>query len=146
MMKNDFSWCLPRPRLSVIAWFGLLTIALLTMACAHDAMPMKQMKQYDAGSKTLDDLESLLKGDARVQDYSIEDSQLIVNVNERFTAQPYGLQQRALGQWYNVWQAANSGVKNSVVIAQSNGEEIAKWTANEGYKPKVKPKEKEAAE
>jgi hypothetical protein len=101
---------------------------------------------YEAGSKTQDDVENLLKADARVQDYETSGSTLTVNVNDRFTAQPYGLQQRALRQWYNVWQAANSGAKNSTVIAQSNGEEIAKWTASEGYKPKVKAKEKETTE
>ena len=115
-------------------------------ACGHDTAMVKPLGQYEAGSKTKEDVETMLKNDARVQDYDISGSTLTVNVNDRFTAQPYGLQQRALGQWYNTWQAANSGANNSVVIAQSNGEEIAKWTASDGYKPKVKPKEKEATE
>jgi predicted nucleic acid-binding Zn ribbon protein len=145
-MKNRFLLFQTRNRLQAVSWFILLTVSLFAMACSHDSAPVKPLGLYEAGSKTQDDVEGLLKADARVEDYSVEGGTLVVNVNDHFTAQPYGLQQKAIGQWYNVWQAANSGAKNSAVIAKSNGEEIAKWTASDGYKPKMKPKEKEAAE
>lgn len=128
-------------RLQIVSSFVLFTIALFSAACAQDNAPAKRLGQYEAGSKTQTDLEDLLKADARVDDFSTEGDKLVVNVNSAFTSQPYGLQQRALGEWHNVWQAINNGSKNATVIAQSSGDEIAKWTASEGYKPKVKPKE-----
>jgi predicted nucleic acid-binding Zn ribbon protein len=146
MMKNRFLLIQKSERLQLLSWLVLLTLSLFAVACSHEGTSVKPLGLYEAGSKTQDDVENLLKADARVQDYETNGATLSVNVNDRFTAQPYGLQQRALGQWYNVWQAANSGSKTAAVIAQSNGEEIARWTASDGYKPKVKPKEKEPAE
>jgi hypothetical protein len=116
------------------------------VACSNDSAPAKKLGQYDAGSKTQEDVANLLNADARVESFSPEGEKLIVNVNSAFTSQPYGLQQRALSEWHNVWQAANSGAKNATVIAQSSGDEIAKWTSSEGYKPKVKEKEKGTTE
>jgi hypothetical protein len=140
-MDYRFKLFQKRNRLQIVSSFVLLSVAFLTMACGHDSAPAKRLGQYEAGSKTQADLETLLKADARVDDFSTEGDKLIVNVNAAFTSQPYGLQQRALGEWHNVWQAVNNGAKNASVIAQSSGDEIAKWTASEGYKPKVKAKE-----
>jgi hypothetical protein len=140
MMSNRFKHLQNRKGLQIVSSFVVFTVALFSVACGHDAAPMKTTGQYQAGSKTQADLESLLKADARVIDFSPEGDKLFVNVNEAFTSQPYGLQQRALGEWHNVWQAVNSGSKNATVIAQSSGDEVAKWTANEGYIPKVKAK------
>jgi hypothetical protein len=146
MMNNRFKHFQKRNGLQIISSFVLLSVAFLTMACGHDSAPAKRLGQYEAGSKTQADLDALLKADARVDDFSTEGDKLVVNVNSAFTSQPYGLQQRALGEWHNVWQAVNNGAKNASVIAQSSGSEIAKWTASEGYKPKVTPKEKESTE
>jgi hypothetical protein len=146
MMDNRFMLFQKSNPMQVVSWFVLLTVAFITVACSNDSAPAKKLGQYEAGSKTQEDLETMLKADARVEDFSTEGEKLIVNVNSSFTSQPYGLQQRALGEWHNVWQAANSGAKNATVIAQSSGDEIAKWTASEGYKPKVKAKEKETTE
>lgn len=143
-MDNRFPGLEKRNHWQAVSWFVLLTVSIFSIACSSDSGAVKQLGRYEAGSKTQSDLEALLKADARVQDYSTEGEKLIVNVNQAFTSQPYGLQLRALDQWHNVWQAANSGSKNATVIAQSNGEEIAKFTASEGYKPK--PKAKEATE
>jgi hypothetical protein len=144
-MNNRFKLFQKKNRLQIVSSFVLFSLAFLTMACAHDSAPAKRMGQYEAGSKTQADLEALLKADARVDDFATEGEKLIVNVNSAFTSQPYGLQQRALGEWHNVWQAVNGG-KNATVIAQSSGSEVAKWTASEGYKPKVVAKEKESTE
>jgi hypothetical protein len=141
MMNNRFKHFQKRNRLQIISSFVLLSVAFLSVACGHDYAPAKRMGQYEAGTKTQADLEALLKADARVDDFSTEGEKLIVNVNSAFTSQPYGMQQRTLGEWHNVWQAVNNGAKNATVIAQSSGDEIAKWTASEGYKPKVKAKE-----
>lgn len=146
MMDNRFKHLQNRKGLQIVSSFVVFTVALFSIACGNNAAPTKISGQYQAGSKTQADLESLLKADARVEDFSTEGDKLIVNVNEAFTSQPYGLQQRALGEWHNVWQAANNGSKNATVIAQNSGNEIAKWTASEGYKPKVVEKAKETTE
>jgi hypothetical protein len=140
MMGNRFKHLQNRKGLQIVSAFVVFTAALFSIACGHEAAPAKTPGQYQAGSKTQADLDSLLKADARVEDFSPEGDKLIVNVNEAFTSQPYGLQQRALGEWHNVWQAVNNGSKNATVIVQSSGEEVAKWTVSEGYKPKVKEK------
>jgi hypothetical protein len=141
MMDNRFQFFQKRDRLQVVSWLVLLSVAFITMACSKDSAPGKKLGQYEAGSKTQEDLEAMLKADARVVDFSPDGEKLIVNVNSSFTSQPYGLQQRALSEWHNVWQAINSGAKNATVVAQSSGDEVAKWTSAEGYKPKVKAKE-----
>jgi hypothetical protein len=141
MMNHSSRIAAKISRFQLVSSFVLLTLAFLTVGCGHESAPAKHPGQYAAGSKSQADLEDLLKADARVNDYSTEGDKLIVNVNEAFTSQPYGLQQRALGEWHNVWQAVNNGSKNAAVIAQASGDEVAKWTASEGYKPKVKPKE-----
>jgi hypothetical protein len=143
MMNHRLRHAAKISRLQLVSSFVLFTLAVLAAGCSHESAPAKRLGQYAAGSKSQADLENLLKADARVVDYSTEGDKLIVNVNEAFTSQPYGLQQRALGEWHNVWQAVNNGSKNASVIAQSSGDEIAKWTASEGYKPKVKPKDSE---
>ncbi len=140
-MDNRYKLFQNSTPLHIVSWFVLLSMAFLTIACSNDSAPAKKLGQYEAGSKTQEDLETMLKADARVESHEIEGEKLIVNVNSSFTTQPYGLQQRALSEWHNVWQAANSGAKNATVIAQSSGDEIAKWTASDGYKPKVKAKE-----
>jgi hypothetical protein len=141
MMDNRFMLFQKSNPMQVVSWFVLLSVAFITVACSNDSTTAKKPGQYEAGSKTQEDLETMLKADARVEDFSTDGEKLIVNVNSSFTSQPYGLQQRALGEWHNVWQAANSGAKNATVIAQSSGDEIAKWTESDGYKPKVKAKE-----
>jgi hypothetical protein len=141
MMYNRFTHLQNRKHLQIISSFVVFTVALFSAACGQNGAPTKTPGQYQAGSKTQADLDALLQADARVVDFSTEGDKLIVNVNESFTSQPYGLQQRALGEWHNVWQAINNSSKNASVVAQSSGDEVAKWTTSEGYKPKVKPKE-----
>jgi hypothetical protein len=146
MMVNRFKHLQNRKGLQIVSAFVVFTAAIFSIACGHQGAPTKTLGQYQAGSKTQADLDSLLKADARVEDFSPEGDKLIVNVNEAFTSQPYGLQQRAIGEWHNVWQAVNNGSKNATVIVQSSGDEVAKWTASEGYKPKLKEKTKATTE
>ncbi|HXG67147.1 MAG TPA: hypothetical protein VNO70_18740 [Blastocatellia bacterium] len=124
-----------------------LIITLITYGCGGDAPPAGATSEYAPGSVTVEDLEKRLKFDSRVESFNLEDDQLVVNVNQEWVAAPPGMKERALGQWYGMLQAARSeggkAAKGLAVIARHQGEEVARWTAEEGYKPFVKPKEEE---
>src|SRR5262245_57300111 len=89
-----------------LCWLILLTVSLSLLACGGESSSPKPTGQYQAGSKSQDDVESLLKADSRVENFETAGNTLTVNVNQSFTSAPYGMQQRALWNWYNTWQAA----------------------------------------
>lgn len=120
----------------------LLTVLSLMIACGGGSGAVKQMGQYEAGSKTMEDVETLLKNDSRVEGYNPSGDTLTVNVKESFTSAPYGMQQRAMWNWYNTWQAAKSS-KNASVVVQSNGADVATWNDKDGYKPAAQAKSEE---
>jgi hypothetical protein len=95
-------------------------------------------------------LDRELKFDARVQDYEAEGDKLIVNVNQSFVSSPPGIQQRALGHWFNLWLAVRSTAdakppKGLEVLVRHEGSDLATWSRDEGFKSaqRSKPKEEE---
>jgi hypothetical protein len=100
---------------------------------------------YAAGSKTDEDVDRELKFDARVQTYEAQGNKLVVDVNQSFASSPPGIQQRALSHWYSLWQAArtpqNSKPQKSLeVVVRYEGNDLARWTGEEGFKTATRPK------
>ena len=143
--KARFVWLMSiTPRL---LWALPMTALLLAVACGGgDSQPNGHIGLYSPGSKTDADVDAELKFDARVQDFTTEGAKLIVNVNQSFASAPPGIQQRALGHWYSLWQAARTPQnskpqKDLEVVVRYEGNDLAKWTRDEGFKP-VRPKGK----
>ena len=113
----------------------LVMATLLLAACGGEAPKGTTAGMYPPGSKSEEDVFNELKFDSRVEDYETDGDKLVVNVDAVFESSPPGVQQRALGHWYNLWQAARGGEagKKVEVVARSKGNDVAKWTAAEGY-------------
>jgi hypothetical protein len=115
----------------------MITAMLLMAGCGGaDSHSNGHVGLYSPGSKTDEDVDKELKFDARVQNYSAEGDKLVVNVNESFASAPPGIQQRALGHWYSLWQAARTAQnskpqKDLEVVVRFEGNELAKWTRDE---------------
>ncbi len=127
--------------------FSALIALILMTACGGHPEAGGPRAQFPEGSVTNEDVEKLLKFDARVQDSRVEGNKLIVNVNQSWTSSPPGIQERAMGRWYGYWQAANGGSadkpqKGFDVVAEFNGKQIAQWTSD-GY---TAPEKKSASE
>ena len=131
-----------------LVWALTITALLLAVACGGgDSQSSKRLGLYAPGSKTDEDVDRELKFDARVQNYAAEGDKLVVNVSESFASAPPGIQQRALGHWYSLWQAARTPQngepqKDLVVVVQFEGNELARWTRDEGFKPVQRAKGK----
>ena len=146
--KGGFGWLISfSPRL-----LCALTIAafLLCAGCGggSDSRSNGHVGLYAPGSKTDEDVDRELKFDARVQNYTAEGDKLVVNVNESFASAPQGIQQRALGHWYSLWQAARTPQntkpqKDLEVVARFDGNDLAKWTRDEGFRPVQRAKAKD---
>ncbi len=132
------------------ASFLPVLIALILMAaCGGHLETSGPAAQFPEGSVTNEDVEKLLKFDARVQDFEMDGNKLVVNVNQSWLSSPPGIQERAMGKWYGYWQAAHGGSaakpqKGVDVIARFDGKEIAHWTAD-GYKAPKKESTSEQA-
>lgn len=117
---------------------ALLLIALGAMlfanACGGDSHHTGTEANYPTGIS--EDIEQQLKYDARVESSDTTSDDLIVNVNETWVHSPPGMQERSVGQWYNTWHSNHSGS----VIVQYDGNKIASWTSQGGYKPETKSK------
>jgi hypothetical protein len=127
----------------------LLITLLLMAACSSQMETGGPAAQFPEGSVTNEDVENLLKFDARVQDFEMDGNKLIVNVNQAWVSSPPGIQERAMGRWYGYWQAAHGGNANKLqkgvdVVARFDGKEIAHWTAD-GYKAPSKESMSEQA-
>lgn len=120
-------------------YLGLLTALTLAAACGGEHMPTTQTTMYPAGSVSDQELEKTLKFDARVQSHEFDGNKLVVEVNQSWISSPPGLQQRAAGEWYNMWQSARKGenaqVKGLEVLVRYEGDDVAKWTDEKGYQP-----------
>jgi hypothetical protein len=131
-----------------LLWALPIAALLLAVACGgSDSHSTGQVGLYSPGSKTDDDVDKELKFDARVQNYSAEGDKLVVNVTDSFASAPPGIQQRALGHWYSLWQAARTPQnskpqKDLEVVVRFEGNELAKWTRDEGFKPAHRGKTK----
>ncbi|MEW6208457.1 MAG: hypothetical protein AB1631_08820 [Acidobacteriota bacterium] len=116
-----------------------ILIALILMAsCSGHLETGGPAAQFPEESVAKEDVEKLLKFDARVQDFSIDGNKLIVNVNQSWMSSPPGIQERAMGRWYGYWQAAHGGSaaklqKGVDVVARFEGKEVAHWSSD-GYK------------
>ena len=136
------------PILGLSMWIMLITAILLMAGCsASDSQSNGHVGLYSPGSKTDEDVDKELKFDARVENYSAEGDKLVVNVNASFASAPPGIQQRALGHWYSLWQAARTPQnskpqKDLEVVVRFEGNELAKWTRDEGFKPVQRAKAK----
>lgn len=131
-----------------LLWALPITALLLTVACGEgDTQSNGHVGLYSPGSKTDEDVDKELKFDARVENYSAEGDLLVVNVNGSFASAPPGIQQRALGHWYSLWQAARTPQnskpqKDLEVVVRFEGNELARWTRDEGFKPVQRAKVK----
>lgn len=129
--------------------FSALIALLLMAACSSQMETGGPAAQFPEGSVTNEDVEKLLKFDARVQDFEMDGNKLVVNVNQSWMSSPPGIQERAMGRWYGYWQAAHTGSADKLqkgvdVVARFDGKEIAHWTAD-GYKAPKKESENEQA-
>lgn len=122
----------------VVMAFAVGSIVVL-YGCGGDSTHTgNATNEYPAGVS--EDVEQQLKYDARVESFEPDGEDLIVNVNDSWATAPQGMQERAVGQWYSLWQAQHAGK----VIVKYDGEAVATWSG-EGYKPE-KPKTTEDEE
>lgn len=116
-------------------WVVLLAAMLFASGCGGDAHHNGTAANYPTGIS--EDIEQQLKYDARVESFDTSSGEdLIVNVNETWVHSPPGMQERSVGQWYNTWHSKHSGN----VIVQYDGNKIASWTSQDGYKPETTSK------
>ena len=142
-MNNKRGFDIARPTVSSRLFLWAIMLAALTFAvsCGGEKLPATTANQYPAGSVSNEDIEKTLKFDARVQTHEFDGDKLVVEVNQSWISSPPGMQERAIGEWYNMWQAARSGqAKGLEVIVRHEGNEIARWTGEGGYQPVEQPK------
>ncbi|HWP41710.1 MAG TPA: hypothetical protein VNO14_00645 [Blastocatellia bacterium] len=125
---------IPVRRVHALVWILVICVMLVSLACGGERHLSSNAPEYPAGSVSQQDIERNLKHDARVEGFEVDGDKLIVNVNQAWTSSPPGLQQRAVGQWFGMWKAAQS--KNTVeVIVRHDGADVARWTGEDGYRP-----------
>ncbi len=61
-------------------------------------------------------------------------------INDGWLNSPPGMQERSVGQWYSLWHSNHTGG----VVVQHDGNKVASWTNDGGYKPETKSKGEEA--
>ena len=113
---------------------------LLALGCGSDAHHTSSAEKYPAGIS--EDVEQQLKYDARVDSFSPEGDDLIVNVNDSWMHSPPGIRERALGHWFSLWKPSQNTA--SKIVVKFDGNEVERWTGEKGYEPASK--EKPAAE
>lgn len=117
------------------AWAIALGAMLFAYGCESDSHKTSSAATYPTGIS--EDIEQQLKYDARVDSFDTgRGEDLIVNVNDAWLSSPPGMQERSVGQWYTMWHASHSGG----VIVQHDGNKIASWTSDSGFKPETKSK------
>lgn len=107
---------------------------LFAYGCGSDSHQTSTAAKYPAGIS--EDIEQQLKYDARVDSFEPDGEDLIVNVNDTWLHSPPGMRERALGQWYSLWQPAHSPA--SKIVVRFDGSEVERWTAEKGYQPASK--------
>ncbi|MGA9773840.1 MAG: hypothetical protein WBV94_32720 [Blastocatellia bacterium] len=121
-----------------LMWVIAIFAMLFVVACGGGHAPTNTSPQYPTGIGN--DIEKQLKYDARVQDFQPDGNTLVVNVNDSWMSSPPGMRQRALGQWYSLWQASHGN--NSKIVVKHQGTEVDIWTAEKGYQPADMEKKK----
>ncbi len=115
-------------------WAVLLAAMLSAVGCGSDSQQTSTAAKYPAGIS--EDIDKQLKYDARVDSFEPDGEDLIVNVNDAWLHSPPGMRERALGQWYSLWQPAHSSA--SKIVVRFDGSEVERWTAEKGYQPASK--------
>jgi hypothetical protein len=128
--------CSARPQRCFI-WISLVGAILFLYGCGGSQTDTGKTAKYPVGIS--EDIEQQLKYDARVDTFEPDGQTLVVNVNETWLHSPQGMRERALGQWYSLWQPSHGNT--SKIVVKHEGEEIESWTADKGYQPIVKQKE-----
>jgi hypothetical protein len=118
------------------AWMALLAATLFVFGCGSDSQHSSSAAKYPTGIS--EDIGQQLKYDARVDSFDAEGEDLIVNVNDTWLHSPPGMRERALGQWYSLWQPGHSAA--SKIVVKRDGNEVESWTAGKGYQPVSKEK------
>lgn len=121
-----------------IAWAVALAATLFSFGCGSGSQSSGSAAKYPTGIS--EDVEQQLKYDARVDSYDSSGDTLTVNVNEAWLNSPPGMQERSVGQWYTLWHSSHSGG----VVVQHDGNKVASWTNDGGYKPETKSKSDES--
>ena len=119
---------------------AIIGAMLMAVACGGSSKSTNTAPQYPAGIGN--DISKQLKFDWRVQDFEENGSTLVVNVNDAWTASPPGMRERALGQWFSLWQSAHG--KESKIVVKHGGDEVDTYTADKGYQPVSKETKKES--
>lgn len=111
-----------------------LTLMLFAFGCGSDSHQNNTGPKYPTGIS--DEIGQQLKYDARVDSFDADGDDLVVNVNDTWLHTPPGMRERALGQWYSLWQPSHS--KSSKIVVKYDGNEVESWTADKGYQPTKK--------
>ena len=127
----------------------LASLLLFVWACGGHSQSHSQAVVYPSGNLTEDEVFDALKFDSRVEGFEPDASTLKIDVNSDWVSSPPGMQERTVGQWYGMWQAAHGGTaekpqKNLKVIVQHEGSEVAKWTAD-GFETMKKKAESDSS-
>jgi hypothetical protein len=120
------------------AWMLLLAATVFVIGCGSDSHQAGTVTKYPTGIS--EDVDQQLKYDARVDSYDTSGDTLTVNVNDAWLNSPPGMQERSLGQWYTLWHSSHSGG----VVVQHDGNKVASWTNDGGFKPETKAKSDES--
>lgn len=127
-------------------WLMMFAALMLTAACGGESLPTAQESLYPAGSVGNQEIEQRLKFDARVESHEFDGNKLVVEVNQAWIQAPPGMQARAAGDWYNMWQSARKGEDSQAqgieVEVKYQGDTVGKWTGEHGYQPVERMKEK----
>ena len=115
-------------------WIIVLSAMLFSFGCGSDSQKTANAAKYPTGIS--DDVEQQLKFDARVDSFDASGDTLTVSVNDQWLNSPPGMQERSVGQWYTLWHANHSGG----VTVEHDGNKIASWTNDGGYKPEPRKK------
>lgn len=132
--RSFFGLSVLRPAL----WALTLGSVLFALACGSDSRQTGSAAKYPTGIS--EDIGQQLKYDARVDTFAPDGEDLIVNVNDTWLHSPPGIRERALGQWYSLWQSTHGST--SKIVVKYDGDEVESWTAEKGYQPVSKDKKK----
>jgi hypothetical protein len=128
--KNE-SACIARLR--PLIWVLAIACMLFACACGGNDTSTNNARQYPTGIS--DDIYKQLKYDARVQDYEEKGNTLVVNVNDSWMSSPPGMRERALGQWYGLWQNAHGNQDDLKIEVRHEGNTLDSWSGEKGYQP-----------
>lgn len=116
----------------------VMAAMLFAFGCGSESQKTGNAAKYPAGIS--DNVEQQLKYDARVDSFDASGDTLTVNVNDAWLNSPPGMQERSVGQWYTLWHSSHTGD----VVVQHDGNKVASWTKDGGYKPETKSKSDES--